>query len=156
MSAIEQFFGGQRAPKSIVNAFNMAGATPVSMTGASQTKQTLTGAVTAGVLKTMLSLTGQGAVNILALATVNGTSRTLRMKITIDGVVVFDPGVSAAVVAAGRGIIPVGGISESSVAFTLNSSVLQNVYFNSSLLVEIASSLTETDFTTFHANYVTY
>jgi hypothetical protein len=157
MSAIEQFFGGQRAPKTLVNGTNVAAAvcTNIYTASTSPAKTTLSGAMTAATLKTALSLTGQGTVSYIALRANDATSRTVRLKITIDGVVVFDPGVSAANITAGRGITAIGATTADGASLQTGI-VLQPIYYNNSFLVEIASSLTETDSLTFLSIHATY
>jgi hypothetical protein len=157
MSAIEQFFGSQRPPKTIINGANAAAATCTNIysLSTSPAKPTLSGSMTAATLKTALSLTGQGTVSYVALRANDATARTVRLKITIDGVVVFDPGVSASNSTAGRGITAVGATISDGTSLQTGV-VLHPMYYNSSFLVEIASSLTETDSLTFLSIYTTY
>lgn len=147
--------GGNRPPKTIINGFNVAAVAPGGMTLSGNAvrplKLVLSGAMTAGVLKTALSLTGSGVINWLSLSGSDATTRTLRMKITIDGIVVFDPGVTASTTTGT--ILPIGTYAEGSTSFPLIG--FQPTNFNSSILVEIASSLTETDKMTFGYNYIT-
>jgi hypothetical protein len=156
MSNLRDFIGGgNRPPKTIINGFNVATAAliPMALSGTpgKPLKLVLSGSMIAATLKTALSLTGSGVINWLSLMGNDATTRTFRMKITIDGVVVFDPGVSAS--GGTSGILPIGLYSEGSTSFP--SIGFQPTNFNSSLLVEIASSLTETDKMTFGYNYIT-
>ncbi len=135
------FVGGTYRPTVVVNKYSTAGVTPdnISFTSGGVIKEVLTGAVTAGVLKTVLNITGSaGRLQFLSLVTASPVSRTLRIKLTLDGVVVFDS-TSAATATSPYGIVAVGSAGA-------NSAVLfQQLPFYTSLLVEIASSLTETD-----------
>ena len=69
------------------------------------------------------------------------TARTVRLRITIDGVSCFDA-TSNSIAADGNGIIGVGSITPN---ITNTPGVFAQVAFNSSLLIQVASSLTETD-----------
>ena len=137
--------GGERPPTSIVRW--SSGAAPlgmVLMAGYGGEKVTLSGALTANTLKTMLNISGAGVLKACAVQALNATSRTLRLKITIDGVAAFDPGASAANTASNAAIIGVGGTMpyNSSPIFVI---AFERIPFNTSCLVEIASSLSETD-----------
>lgn len=136
-------------PTSIVNGYSTGGATPIVFGAALQSdlKVALSGALTANVLATALSLTGRGVVSFAAAAAVDATSRTHRIKITVDGVVVFDPGASAAAAAANAGCIAIGSL------VTNNIVIPDNVPFNVSFLMEYASSITETNKTNFLYKY---
>lgn len=135
-------------PTSIVNAFSANGATPITFGAVlqSELKVVLSGALTANVLATVLSLTGRGVVSWAAAAAVDATSRTHRLKITIDGTVVFDA-TTAAAAAANAGCLAIGSL------VTNNIMVPDNVPFNTSFLMEYASSITETGKTNFSYKY---
>ena len=104
----------------------------------------LSGACTSNTLKTILSVTGKGAISKLFLAAMDTTSRTHRIKITIDGTVIYD---STSAANSTQDVAPVIG----NVSYTAYSSnhVLDMgefpLFFDYSLLVEYATSLTETD-----------
>lgn len=136
--------GGERPPTSIVRL--SSGAAPTGMAliaGYGGEKVTLSGALTANTLKTMLNISGAGVLKACAVQALDTTSRTLRLKITIDGVAAFDPGASAANTTANSAIVGVGGITTyNSTNFML---AFERIPFNTSCLVEIASSLSETD-----------
>jgi len=136
--------GGERPPTSIVRATSSAGATgTVLVAGLGGEKATLSGALTANTLKTMLNISGAGVLKACAVQALDTTSRTLRLKITFDGVVVFDPGASAANTTKNSAIVGVGGITTyNPTTFIL---AFERIPFNTSCLVEIASSLSETD-----------
>lgn len=104
-------------------------------------KAVLTGAQTAATLSTALSLTGKGAISFLALAGVDNASRTHRAKVTLDGVVIFDA-TSIATANAAAVFSVIGDTADTS---STSSFILPQVFtFDQSLLIEYASSLTET------------
>lgn len=148
MSSLSQF-GGNHVVTSIVNG-DAAGGVQKSLTNASQfSLTTLSGALTANTLATALTLTGRGQLNFAAVAAVDATSRTMRIKVTIDGTSVFDA-TSATCTTTANGIVAVGHLLYSS---SDTVPVFQPIPYHSSCLVEIASSLSETDKIRSHVNY---
>lgn len=147
MSVLTQFTGGERV-SSIVG-------TPVvsssihSVQIAAGATAALSGSMTAATLKTALSITGRGRINWAALYSNDATARTLRMKITVDGSVIRDH-TSASISAANSGFVGLGGGYFGGGA---NGLFYQPVRFGESLLIEIASSVTETDKATFAYAY---
>lgn len=131
------FKGASGPVASIINSFSSGGTATTFSLASVNVKEELSGALTAATLKTMVSHTGRGRVNALFVYAKDATSRTLRCKLTVDGVVVFDA-TSSAVNSSGYGIVVVGGAVTNSVEF-------QPIDYQESLLIEIASSLTETD-----------
>lgn len=133
----------RKPTKQIVNYFTTGTPTGFALyaTGGDMNfTETLSGALTANVLSTMLSISGSGGlVSWLQVQSKDATSRTIRIKVTVDGVVVCDV-TSAAIAAAQYGLQIVGGGKASS--FTSNNDI--PIKFNNSFLVEVASSLTET------------
>lgn len=108
----------------------------------------LSGICSAGVLKTAIQVNGAGRLNLFANYAVDATSRTVRVRVTVEGVIVYDR-TSAAITVVGTGLMAVGApISAGGVVF-------QPIDFYTSLLIEIASSLSETDKTTVAYNYET-
>jgi hypothetical protein len=143
MSSLSQFVGGSRPPKNIVNYFATAGVTLLSGTIAGNGKSSLSGTLTANALADVVNLTGfSGVLNYFGAEGVDATARTNRIKITIDGTVVYDF-TSASTNSATRVMVPVG--------------YLQNdqIPFNTSLRIEYASSLGETGKTNFATVYRT-
>lgn len=129
------------ATKSIVNAISTSGWTSAtaSLIFDNNAKTVASGALTSGVLSTVLSITGPGKCPLLAMASNDSTSRTIRMQVICDGVTVFDS-TSAAISAINKGGIVVGILDNS--GRVVDGS---QIYWNSSFVVKIASSLTETD-----------
>ena len=144
MPNISQYIGSNRPPASIINEFSAGG---TATTGAPFTtspgKQILSGALTANTLATALSITGAGMLMLAGLRTMDATARTVRLKITIDGVSCFDA-TSSSIAVSADGIVGVGSILNNGTAGG-SAHVFAQVTFNSSLLIQVASSLTETD-----------
>lgn len=95
------------------------------------------GTLGVGVLGTLLNITGAGWVPLLNAASSDATARTVRMRVTVDGTVVFDA-TSATVGTAGRGIFAAGMVTNTGVV-----EQAQPIRFNTSLRVEAATSLAE-------------
>lgn len=143
MSNLSQFFsGGGIKPTAIVHGTLP---TPAS-THRSESQRPAnieavdSGACTAATLKTVLSVTGRGALTYLDVGVKDTTSRTSRLRITIDGTVAYDETNSAA--AQARIVVAHGSITDSYGGQGLDGVPL---LFDASLLIEYASSLTETD-----------
>lgn len=101
----------------------------------------LSGALTANVLSTPVDVTGSGIIKFLSLHVKDTTSRTIRLKVTIDGIVVYDI-TTAAITTSFNGINPIGAFSYAGGSWALQ---FDSLIFNNNYKVEIASSLTETD-----------
>lgn len=138
MSSIFQFMGGARATKSIVNYFSSSGWTPVQAQVPGG-RSISSGALTAGTLKTLLSVAGAGVLNGAALTTIDSAARTIRLRVTVDGTVVFDS-TSASSSATSAGCLVGAGTTTSGQPIAGSP-----IRFMTSLVVEVASSLTETD-----------
>lgn len=127
--------GASVATTSIVNYFSSGGTqAPTSFPAQSGIKSTLSGALTANTLKTMLNITGSaGSMYALGVTVADATARTVRLKVTIDGngSASFDA-TSSSITTSSNGI---------------SAAVLTGppIKWKSSCLVEIASSLPETD-----------
>ena len=155
MSSLSQFVGGGGIrPRGLINGVSLV--TPVvAGTGLSSASIqgvniTTSGAQTANTLTTVLSLSGQGAIEFLCCASNDATSRTHRMVVTIDGSVIYD-GTTAAIATAINWLTPIGYL------FNVSASVVavpEPLVFNTSLLVQYASSLSETSKTNFAYRYI--
>lgn len=141
---LSNIVGGGLATKSIKNAFATAGYTRPTIALDPGATQTLSGAVTAATLKTILDVTsGAGRMSFLAVRTADATARTLRVVVTIDGVspVAYDFTSASAgtnstgCCLAGKGQTDGGGYFNHS----------PDIVWSSSIKIEVASSLTETD-----------
>ena len=127
-------------PKVMVNGFSVNGWTKLSAAAANANglPSVSSGALTAGVLAQVLNITGPGVLEFLSVINNNATSRTMRIKLVIDGVTVLD-GTSAALTAAGTACL-VGNlvwISPNPIAS------LGGIPFKTSCVLSVASSLTE-------------
>lgn len=124
-------------PRAIINAYSTSGYNPQ---GISQNvgKLIAIGALTAGVLLPVLSITGSGCLESLYAVTQNATARTMRMQLVLDGVTVFDS-TSAAISNTGQGGQVVGFIGNSIYV------ALARIPFKSSCVFSVASSLTESN-----------
>lgn len=152
MSNLSQFVGGAKVPKLLVNktSTNGSGADSINYGAApAGAKAVDSGALTSNTLATVLSVTGSGVISLMVCAGVNDTSRTHRFKMTLDGVVVYDA-TTAAIASTNYGINLVGAANPSATV-----QVRDPIPFNSSLLIEYASSLTETGLTRFSYVYRT-
>lgn len=151
MSNLSQFTGGVRPPKNIVNSCSTAGFASFQVLS-TLPKQILSGAVTAGTFKTVLSVTGQGSIDFLSFYQIDGTSRSASCRLTIDGTVVFNS-YYAALNSYGNGGIAVGAVIQPA---SNTYAIPQSVSFNNSFLVELASTLSETDKVAIGVIYKTY
>ena len=136
--------GGFRATKAILNYCSSGGVQVggLNATAANQAKEVLSGSLSAGVLATALSVSGAGEIGYLSVYARDTTSRTVRIKVTIDGgtPAVFDA-TSSAITTTNSGLLVVGNLPSS----TPYVGAVIPLRWNTSLLIEIASSLTETD-----------
>ncbi len=141
MSSLSQFTGGGGlVPKGLFNgaskfALHDIGAGTFSNIGLATVT---TGAVTSGVLTTVLNLSGRGAIGYLGARNAAAIAQTERIKVTIDGVVVFDdtsPSSSSGTVICAA----IGSIIGSAAPYIL---VPEWIQFNQSLLVEYACNRT--------------
>lgn len=132
-------FRGSRGPAlSIVNGYSAGGASIAGLNGAGNfncSVITAPGAYSAtpNTFQTVLSHTGRGCINVLNVYSTNATARTIRLRLTLDGNVVFDA-TSNSISAANTGMLVVG---------VLNTTFLdmQPIDYNESLLIEVASSV---------------
>ena len=158
MSTLSQFAGGTAmVPKALVNNTSAGSAYDMGLNlNPAQTvgiKVATSGALVAGTLVTVLSLTGRGSVGFLACVSTDATSRAHRMKVTIDDVVAYDA-TSTAYPSSSVGVAVIGGVLLGSSNTVVP--VMDQVPFNKSFLVEYASSVTETGKTNFGYVYRTY
>lgn len=150
MSVLSQFSGGG-IPRPAGTLNGTAALSPqitdiVAATGlaAVNAKTALSGALTANTLATVLSLSGKGVISFLACAPVDATSRTHRYKITLDGTVIFDA-TSGATNSTQHYVPVIGALLNLSSTYSVYSIVPEPLFFNTSLLIEYASSVSETD-----------
>ena len=141
MSTLSQFTGGG-VTRTIVNAFSSGGVSSGNVpanVGTNMGREVLSGALTANTLKDIVSVTGSGQMELITAYAKNATSRTIRLVVVVDGATVFDA-TSNAVTGNGNGLVAVGqALSGGGVARSAP------VRFNSSCVIRVASSLSETD-----------
>lgn len=136
--------GSARATTAIVNSTSTAGDARVTCTFNTSrgTKIANSGALTSGVLKNMISVSGTaGKMPQLALKTNDATARTVRLRIIIDGVTIYDITSSSASV-SDQALIAAGTTDTSAGSILIDGEPLS---WKTSCSVDIASSLTETD-----------
>lgn len=134
--------GAAKATTSIVSYFSTAGivGAPILAQQLSGTKTSLSGALTANTLKTMLNISGSaGCMPQLALTRVDATARTVRLKVTVDGITIFD------ITDANTSTANVGIAAAGEYSGTNNIADGEPIRWRTTCLVEIASSITETD-----------
>lgn len=124
---------------SLVNAFSTAGWTAIGFGGISNGKLITSGVMVANTLKPVLNLSGSGVLNFFGAYCADGTARTMRIQIVLDGVTVFDS-TSASISAGGTGAIPVGVYHS-----TITMGFPDQLPFKTSCVVNMASNLGETD-----------
>lgn len=139
MSTFNQFFALSKKTTAILNKNNTTTTTLHFAGGYLQNTPILSGALTADTLATVYSHIGSGSINFLAVYANNTTAREIRVKLTLDGIVVYD-NISASISATGSGLKPIGIFN-----YVLPAIALEPIAYNESILVEISSSLTETD-----------
>ena len=153
MSNLQQFFGPPATTFVSVpeEAPYTHTTTPVVITAAVSRNangltRILSGTTVANTYKTVLNVTGGGNINFLGAITVSSTNRNLDLRLTLDGVAVGT--ISATGLTATDKILPmVGAIRGINASPTSDIFAFDSIRFNSSLQVEIKSSLSETDFT---------
>lgn len=131
------------ATKVIVNACSSNGYTPPNfdLTFGGLGRELLSGALSAGVLKTMLSVSVPGTMPLLTVYSKDATSRTIRVAVIADGALVFDS-TSAAFATPNRGCLVAGNAGWIGSVIVIPGAPIR---WAQSLIVQVASSLTETD-----------
>ena len=136
--------GSAMPPTKLITNYFSAGGTYVGPVAPSATggATIASGALTAGVLAQVLSVTGSGEVPMMGLLTADATLRTIRLQVIVDGTTVFDA-TSGNIASNATGIFAAGAqIASSGPSLgTVNDVPIR---FSQSLVVNIASSLTET------------
>lgn len=130
--------GALKSTRAIFNKMAISGTAGATLTTHIEGINTLSGAMTANTLKSFLSISGTGGeMPVLSVRTNDATARTIRVKITIDGLA-YDF-TSASISASGVGVILAGSNSSANPSFT------PPIRWKSTLIIEIASSVSETD-----------
>lgn len=131
---------GDKPPTSILPTKTTAGVISVTP-GMGAGTNILSGALTATVYKELVSLATSGILRLCGVKVADTTSRTIGLKVVIDGVTVFDE-TSPAITLNNSGILAVGHTTGGGGG---NSTVFESFKFNKTLSLQIKSSLTETD-----------
>lgn len=127
---------GDRPPVSVNNGRVFSGSSNLS--GVENfAQQSLSGALTAATYKDVLTLTAPGVIKFAGIRTEDATSRTITIKLTIDGAVALEQSLTTAI--SLRGIYAIGQMASVSTGLTI-----ERIPFNT-LTVSLKSSLTETD-----------
>jgi len=135
--------GASVVTTNFVNRYTVSNtSTPSQVVAGVDTVVTLSGALTANTYKTMLNITGtSGNIPQLGLFCVDGTSRAIKLKVTLDGAYAKEI-TSSTIAAINVGIIAAGTSAYAATTYLIDGEPLR---FKTSCLVEIQSSLTETD-----------
>lgn len=150
MSNLTQFFSSGGVRPIAINGRSLPAAAASAPGNVSGVTLTTSGAVTANTLKTVLSVTGKGALTWLGVRTENTSAKTARIRITLDGVVVYDS-TSPSDSTSGRWSIAHGAADGSNWWPAIEGIPLM---YEASLLVQYACSITETDGVKF--GYINY
>lgn len=130
--------GALKSTRGLFHKYAIASTAGVAVSTFSQAISTLSGAMTATTLKSFLSVSGVGGeMPLLSVRTNDATARTIRVKITVDGIA-YDF-TSASISTSGNGVILSGPVNG---ATTLCATPLK---WKSTFVIEAASSLSETD-----------
>lgn len=132
-------FGSAIPTKQIVNQFSSGGVSVAgASTSASYPRTVNSGALTAATLATVLTISTAGEISYLTAYSADSTARTIRVVVICDGTTVFDA-TSDSFAATGRGMVIAGSTNGTGL---IDGNTIR---FNSSCVVRVASSLTETD-----------
>jgi len=130
--------GALKSTRTIVSKYSINGAAGVTVTANTAAISTLSGVMTLNTLKSFLSVSGSGGeMPLLTIRTNDATARTIRVKLTIDGVP-YDI-TSASISSSGNGLVLAGSVAASTIYYT------PPIRWKSTLVIEIASSASETD-----------
>ena len=136
---LSNLVGGTGATTSIKNAFSVTGYTRGQVDVDNAAVQTLSGALTAGVLKTILDEPYACRMSYLSVRVVDSAVVTIRVQVTVDGVIVYNSasadmaGINTGVCLAG--MLRTGGLNNK----------IPDIVSTSSLKIEVASSVSATD-----------
>lgn len=134
-------------PTSIINSFSDGGNKSIWASINTHGKQYLSGALTADIYKSVFSATGKGLINYAAVASIDATSRSLGLKIIIDGnpTPAFEA-ISSAVNSANGGF-PAIGLNYGGEVHP------QPVPYEKSIEIQVSSTITETDKVALYLNH---
>lgn len=129
--------GASRPPTLLINRSVDQQQTLPMLGYSANLRSTLSGALSANTLKSIYAVTGSGVLAFAAARALDATSRNIRVYIVVDGTVVYDSTVSS-IAAANNGVVAVGLVDA-------NGYTPIPFPFNTSLDIQISSSIAETD-----------
>jgi len=143
MSILSQFYStsGIKPLSKVVGTLGINGPSAPGSIVMNAPFTVLVGAVTANTLKTILTVSGKGALTWLGALIADGTSRTTRLVIELDGVTIYDS-TNTAGTTSGRWCIAHGSVSGDASRCSIEATPLM---FDTSLVIKYASSVSETD-----------
>lgn len=148
MTTMTQLYGGGSGPvSSLQRSFNVTG-TFAAQVGRLSPASVLSGSMTAAASKNILTVAGRGRLLFAAVSVVDATPRTLTPNIKIDGLSILAPPLSFS--STGEGCDLVGAA-----VYTSDSGIamFEPIDFQSSLVIDLTGSLTETDKATIYYRY---
>lgn len=153
MGAISSIIGssGGLKPTSKTSTLGVGSLQSIVMSSIPTLVSAVSGPLSANTLSTVLNLSGKGALGCFFVSSVDTTSRTHRVKITIDGTVVYDQ--TSAAVTTANAVLAVQGQLNWTTATNVVGVFEAPLFFESSLLIEYASSLPESGKTNFGYTY---
>jgi hypothetical protein len=142
---------GASSARSTTSVVNKSAA--VDLANVATANIALSGALTGNTLKTMLNISGAaGRMSLCLIRALDATTRTMRLVVTADGNVIYDKSITVSTDRRGFGAAGIGGLGS---AGSFITAPCTEILWQSTLLVQISSSLTETDKIDFHSDYVT-
>lgn len=131
------------ATSQIVNAYSDGGVSSANLASGALGKKAASGVGTGGSLTTVLSVTGGGWVPYLICYSNSATpTHTIRCKVIVDGVSVFDATSDTIATVVNRGLTVVDCVPSG----TEYGPSGTEIRFNSSFVVQVASSQSGTDY----------
>lgn len=138
MSNLSQFFGGDNPPTALLGGTPNGSSADDVFGAISGWRFSLpvvsSGAMTAGVYKNVLTVSGSGVLNFAAFGSL-GESHTISLRITIDGTVVYSATTNSG---NDRGLVGAGALIWETSNYASIS--LDQIPFNTSLVIDVASS----------------
>lgn len=133
-------------PKALVNRASAGGQQLEIESGTYQgCKQIVSGALAANVLATQISVSGAGVISFLRVVMANLTARSIRCRLTLDGVVVFD---ATSAVSSGNqfamGVVGAVAMVTSNLVNPVAAMEFDSIPFSTSMLFEVCSNIAET------------
>lgn len=146
MSVLSQFVGS----RSVKVLTNEVISVPIPIPAIIGARQADVACAVAGQLYPVLSVSGAGALGFFSLRTMTATGQTLRVRISIDGTVAYDQtGTNFA--GSGYGFVILGALLSDG---TNVRALTHRLQYNSTLLLEISTSLAGATVRTHYINEV--